>query len=147
MAIRFYDEDIPKQKIGRKILTKWIKEEILRRKKIPGELNIVLTSDTYLRKLNKRHLSRDYYTDILSFDYSEADSVSGELFISIDRVRENAVRFKVSYDKELRRVIIHGILHLLGYSDESEQDKEVMRKEENKSLAQHAELIKRMARS
>lgn len=130
MAIRFYDEKIPKQKIGRRILKKWIKEEIFRRDKIPGELNIIFTSDTYLRQLNIKHLSRDYFTDIISFDYSEEETVSGELFISIQRVRENALSYNVSFENELNRVIIHGILHLMGYNDGTEKQKNLMRREE-----------------
>ncbi len=131
MAIRFYDEKIPKQKIGRRILKKWIEEEIFRRNKIPGDLNIIFTSDNYLRQLNRKHLSRDYFTDIISFDYTKDKTVSGDLFISIHRVRENALSYNVSFENELNRVIIHGILHLLGYNDENEKEKDVMRREED----------------
>ena len=141
MAIRFYEEKIPKQKIGRRILKKWIENEILRRNKIPGELNIIFTSDTYLRQLNKKHLSSNYFTDIISFDYSGKETVSGELFISIDRVRENAVSYNEGFEKELNRVIIHGILHLLGYDDGSEKEKSVMRCEENTSLKNLLKLL------
>jgi len=141
LAIRFYDEDITKQKIGRRVLKKWIKEEILRREKIPGELNIIFTSDTYLQELNKKHLSRDYYTDIISFDYSDELFVSGELFISIDRVRENASSYKVSFENELSRVIIHGILHLLGYNDGTDIEKNSMKAEEELSLRNLLKLL------
>lgn len=134
MAIRFHEEDTKRQKIGRKIIKDWIKKEILRRKKIPGEINIIFTSDYYLRKINREYLKRDYYTDIISFDYSDEMLISGDMFISTERVRENAAIYNVEYNNELFRVIIHGILHLTGYKDDTDKEKKIMREEENISI-------------
>jgi rRNA maturation RNase YbeY len=134
LTIRFHEENKKKQIKNKKIIREWIKEEILRRKKTPGEINIILTSDEYLRNLNWDYLKRDYYTDIISFDYSKGIKISGDLFVSIDRVEENAVSYNVSYEKELIRVIIHGILHIMGYMDDTKSNKKLMREEENNGI-------------
>lgn len=99
-----------------------------------GEINIILTNDRKLRELNNKYLSRDYFTDIISFDYSEGEKLSGDLFISLERVRENSNYYRVSMEKELLRVMIHGILHLVGYSDLEEGKKAQMRAMEEKYL-------------
>lgn len=98
------------------------------------EISIVFCSDEYLLEMNKQYLDHDYYTDIITFDYYTED-ISGDLFISIDRVKENSEINKVSFDNELKRVVAHGILHLLGYGDKSEEESELMRKKENEALA------------
>ena len=87
-----------------------------------------------LFELNKEFLNHDYYTDIITFDYSETDVVSGDLFISIERIKDNAKTLKTSYQEELHRVIIHGVLHLLGYKDKTEEESENMRKLEDECL-------------
>jgi rRNA maturation RNase YbeY len=99
-------------------------------------LSIVFTSDDYLLDLNRKFLSHDYYTDILTFDYSRVGStfINGELFISIDRARENANQHNVSIDNETLRLIIHGTLHLLGYQDESKTERNIMTLKENHYL-------------
>jgi rRNA maturation RNase YbeY len=99
-------------------------------------LSIVFTSDDYLLDLNRKFLSHDYYTDILTFDYSGVGStfINGELFISIDRARENANQHNVSIDNETLRLIIHGTLHLLGYQDESKTERNIMTLKENHYL-------------
>ena len=99
-----------------------------------GELNLVFCSDEYLLEINKKHLNHDYYTDIITFDYSEENKISGDLLISIDRVKENAKTFSVSFIHELNRVVIHGVLHLCGYKDKTEEEKKQMRNLENKYL-------------
>ena len=99
--------------------------------KIPGKINVILTSDKHLRKINIDYLDRDYYTDIITFNYSEKQVVNGDLFISIERVNENAREYEEDSDNELLRVMIHGVLHLIGYDDESVDDKKQMRKKEN----------------
>ena len=96
-----------------------------------GEITIVFCTDDYLLEINKTYLNHDFYTDIITFDYSENDLVSGDLFISVDRVNDNAGSFSVSFDNELKRVIYHGVLHLCGYKDKTEKDAKEMREKEN----------------
>lgn len=103
--------------------------------KLLGDVSVVFCSDTYLLELNKRHLQHDFFTDIITFDYSEGDRVAGDLFVSVDRVYENADAYNVSRETELNRVSAHGILHLLGYKDKTPQEVTVMREKENEALA------------
>ena len=103
--------------------------------KLLGDVSVVFCSDTYLLELNKRHLQHDFFTDIIAFDYSDGDRVAGDLFVSVDRVYENADVYKVSRETELNRVSVHGILHLLGYKDKTPQEATVMREKENEALA------------
>jgi rRNA maturation RNase YbeY len=103
--------------------------------KLLGDVSVVFCSDTYLLELNKRHLQHDFFTDIITFDYSEGDRVAGDLFVSVDRVYENADSYNVSRETELNRVSVHGILHLLGYKDNTPQEVAVMREKENEALA------------
>ena len=100
-----------------------------------GELTVVFCSDPYLLNLNKQHLNHDYYTDIITFSYVEEDVISGDLFISIDRVSENAGQEGVSQSNELSRVLIHGLLHLCGYNDKEEEEIKVIRKKEKQYLS------------
>ena len=95
--------------------------------KLLGDVSVVFCSDTYLLELNKRHLQHDFFTDIITFDYSEGDRVAGDLFVSVDRVYENADAYNVSRETELNRVSVHGILHLLDYNDKTPQEANVMR--------------------
>ena len=101
-----------------------------------GDLHYLFCSDEFVLALNQEHLQHDYYTDILTFDYrnAEEEPISGEIFISIDRVRENAAEFGVSFENELARVIVHGLLHLIGFDDLEEETESEMRKEEDKAL-------------
>ncbi|TDS18612.1 rRNA maturation RNase YbeY [Maribacter caenipelagi] len=104
------------------------------------ELNYIFCSDDYLLKINQDYLQHDYLTDIITFDYVSGKNVSGDLYISIDRVKENAEEFNVSFDNELKRVMIHGVLHLMGYSDKSDTATAEMRaKEEEKLKLFHVE--------
>jgi rRNA maturation RNase YbeY len=96
-----------------------------------GEITIVFCTDDYLLEINKTYLNHDFYTDIITFDYSENGVISGDLFISVDRVNDNAGSFSVSVDNELKRVIYHGVLHLCGYKDKTENDEKEMREKEN----------------
>ncbi len=134
--ILFFSEDTdykPKQKTS---LRAWMKETVSTEGYKTGEINIVLCSDAYLLDINKQYLRHDTYTDIVTFDSSEdAGVIAGDIFISIDRVRENAVKFAVLEADELHRVIIHGILHLCGYGDKKKEDKARMTEKENFYLA------------
>lgn len=98
---------------------------------IKGNISIVLCSDPYLLVLNKKHLNHDYFTDIITFSYNEENTISGDLFISVDRLKENAKLNTVDFCKEMERVVYHGVLHLCGYNDKSEEEIVVMRTKEN----------------
>ena len=120
------------------LYAQWIQEAILSESKELGEVNYIFCDDEYLLNINKQFLNHDYYTDIISFDYSEGDLVQGDIFISMDRVKENADDYKICFEDELKRVIIHGILHYCGYKDKTEEEEIIMRmKEDEKILLFH----------
>lgn len=105
-----------------------------------GEINYIFCDDEYLHKINVEYLDHDTLTDIISFDYTVGNLIQGDVFVSIERVRENAVDFKVSFDEELLRVLAHGVLHYCGYKDKSDADQALMRsKEEEKMQMFHVE--------
>ena len=116
-------------------ISKWITNTILEENCKVGDIDYIFCSDDYLHKLNLDFLNHDTLTDIISFDYSVGKELHGEIYISIDRVRENASEFKVSFEDELARVIIHGVLHYCGYKDKSVDDEKLMRSKENYYLA------------
>jgi rRNA maturation RNase YbeY len=118
----------------------WITEACTTEGFLIHELNYIFCDDDYLLKINQDYLQHDYLTDIITFDYVSGKNVSGDLYISIDRVKENAKEFNVSFDNELKRVMIHGVLHLMGYSDKTEAATVEMRaKEEEKIKLFHVE--------
>lgn len=100
-----------------------------------GDISIIFCSDNYILDINQRYLGHDYFTDIITFDYCEGDRLSGDLFISVDSVRENAIEFGTEFKDELNRVIIHGLLHLVGYDDHTEADIKTMRSKEDYYLS------------
>ncbi|WNM19641.1 rRNA maturation RNase YbeY [Flavobacterium capsici] len=112
----------------------WIENVVISENKVLGEVNYIFCDDDYLLEINKQYLNHDYFTDIISFDYSEGNLISGDIFISIDRVKENASDFNVSFEDELKRVIIHGILHYCGYKDKSSAEAEMMRSKEEEKI-------------
>ncbi|WP_269226706.1 rRNA maturation RNase YbeY [Flavobacterium eburneipallidum] len=116
-------------------ISSWISNVIKSEGKKEGEINYIFCDDEYLLEINKEHLQHDYYTDIISFDYTVGNEINGDMFISIDRVKENAQDFNVSFDEELKRVIVHGVLHYCGYKDKSEEDELLMRKKEDEKIA------------
>ena len=134
MPIRFLYEKDYRIKNPRKTAA-WIKESAKRERKVVGDINYVFCSDSYLLKLNQQFLSHSTYTDIITFDYSSGKTISGEIYISLDRVIENSIRFKVSLQNELLRVMIHGVLHLSGYKDKKGGEKAIMRKKEEACLS------------
>lgn len=118
----------------------WISRVIASEKKEEGELSYIFCDDEYLHKINVEYLNHDDLTDIISFDYSEGNVLHGDIFISVERVQDNANDFKVPFEEELKRVIIHGVLHYCGYKDKSDADTAIMRaKEEEKILLFHVE--------
>jgi rRNA maturation RNase YbeY len=112
-------------------LSKWIEFSIHQENKELGELNYIFCDDDYLLEINIKQLKHNELTDIISFDYSEGKHLAGDIFISIDRIEENAKKFKIPFEKELQRVLIHGILHFAGFKDKTTTEKEEMRKQEN----------------
>ncbi len=104
---------------------------ITNEKKITGEISVILCSDEHVLEINKKYLKHNYYTDIITFNYVAENTISGDLFISIDRVKENAKEFNTNWIEELYRVVFHGILHLIGYNDKTEDEKKTMREKEN----------------
>ena len=119
---------------------KWISTIIQSEEKEEGEINYIFCDDDYLLKINVDYLDHDTLTDIISFDYSEGNFLQGDIFISIERVRENAAEFNTIFEEELKRVMAHGILHYCGYKDKSEEESLAMRqKEEEKIKMFHVE--------
>jgi probable rRNA maturation factor len=112
----------------------WIKKVLKQEGKTTGTISYFFCSDEYLLKINRQFLKHDFYTDIITFDYSEKKKIEGEIFISIDRVKENSQRFKQVFQKELLRTIIHGVLHLCGYKDKKPADKKRMRIKEDEAI-------------
>lgn len=113
----------------------WISEVIVSESKKEGEINYIFCDDEYLHKINLEYLNHDNLTDIISFDYSVGDEINGDIFISVERVQDNANDFKVSFETELKRVMVHGILHYCGYKDKGEEDERLMRSKEDEKLA------------
>ncbi|MCI7572038.1 MAG: rRNA maturation RNase YbeY [Bacteroidales bacterium] len=133
MAIQFsFQTNYPLK--SRTKIKQWIKQVIEAKGKKTGNITYIFCDDEYLLEVNKQYLQHDYYTDVITFDYVENDLISGDIFISTDRVRENALAFGSSETEELHRVIIHGALHLLGLKDKSEKEASQMRQAENDAL-------------
>lgn len=112
----------------------WISNVILSENKKEGEINYIFCDDEFILDINQKYLEHYYYTDIISFDYSVGNELHGDIFVSIDRVRENALDFKVSFQDELKRVIIHGILHYCGYKDKTQDEEALMRLKEDEKI-------------
>ncbi len=134
MAVSFFY--LSKYKPFRKTapVKKWIEKTATTEKKSIGTINIIFCSDEYLLQINRQSLNHDYYTDIITFDYSSPKKISGDLYISTDRVRDNARSLIVPVQQEFQRVVIHGVLHLIGYKDGNEQQQKIMRKKEDEYL-------------
>lgn len=116
------------------LIKKWIEKVAAKEKRSVGDLSYVFMSDEELLKINQQFLKHNTYTDIITFDYSENKKISGEIFISVDRVEENAKKIGTTFEDEIHRVIIHGVLHLCGYKDKTKIDSDNMRKQEDKAL-------------
>ena len=120
--------------LKKRITTEWIKEVANSYGKRLGDIAYIFCSDEKILEVNRQYLQHDYYTDIITFDYTEGDRISGDLFISLDTVKTNADQFAQSYNEELNRTIIHGILHLCGINDKGPGEREIMEAAENKAL-------------
>ena len=135
--ISYLSEDISFRFDGKKRKTSnWLRAVAEREGRRIGEISVVFCSDPYILSVNQQYLGHDYYTDIITFDYCEGSVLSGDLIISIDTVRANAAEYgAASFEEELSRVIVHGVLHLIGYDDHSPADQKQMRQKENEALA------------
>jgi rRNA maturation RNase YbeY len=139
LAINFFTEDIDFKFRRKKDIKSWIKKVICSENKVIGNINYIFTSDKLLFEINRKYLDHSTYTDIITFNYNEENILNGDIYISIDRVKENAEVYSDSFDKELSRVLVHGVLHLIGYDDVSDSLKEVMRQKEDLYLQLLAE--------
>jgi len=127
--IQFFYENLPESVSAD--YKKWLEDIILSEEKKLGEINYIFCDDEYLLKINQDYLQHDYYTDIITFDYVKGKTISGEIFVSLQRISDNASTLSKNYEEELRRVLAHGILHLSGYKDKSEEEEKEMRRKED----------------
>lgn len=135
MAIYYYAEEVKLPALKKRDTSAWIKRVAAKYRKKTGDIAYIFCSDEKILEVNREYLQHDYYTDIITFDYSEGEVISGDLFISLDTVKTNAEKFGTPYEEELYRTIIHGILHLCGINDKGPGEREIMEKNENEALA------------
>ena len=128
--INFFYENVSPISMEEK-RAQWIEELILNEGKKPGDINYILCDDEYLIEINKQYLDHDYYTDIITFDYCKGKIISGDIFLSLQRVLDNSAQLKTDVEEELNRVLAHGVLHLCGYKDKTEEEEKMMRFKEN----------------
>ncbi len=133
--ITYNTENVKMPALPRRLLTAWIKAVAAARGKRVGEIGYLFCDDAHILEVNRQYLRHDYYTDIITFDYCEDDLLSGDIVLSLDTVRSNAELYGKDYGEELRRVIIHGVLHLCGIDDKGPGQREVMEAAENEALA------------
>ena len=133
--VSYFTEDTSFLFKHKRLNTRWLKLVAQSEVRRLGDVSIIFCSDNYILDINIKYLNHDYFTDIITFDYCEDDIISGDLFISVDSVRENAAFYGTEFEDELNRVIVHGVLHLIGYDDHSEEDIAQMRAKENYYLS------------
>jgi len=134
--INFFNEDIDFAVSNPQLISEWVSSIISSHHHRLEEINYIFCSDEYLLRINRHHLNHDYYTDIITFDNSEDDqTIESDIFISIDRVKENAEKQRTSFEEELNRVMVHGVLHLLGFEDKTAEEKKMMREKEDACLS------------
>lgn len=132
--IAYYSEDIEMPILDMETTSKWIRAVAKTYEKRVGDISYIFCSDEKILEVNKQYLQHDYYTDIITFDYTSGNRIGGDIFISLDTVRTNSETFKTEYDEEFKRTIIHGILHLCGINDKGPGEREIMETNENKAL-------------
>ena len=133
--VSYHCEDIRFEFKGKVLNNRWLKRVAESEEKRLGDVSIIFCSDNYLLDINRRYLRHDYFTDIITFDYCEGKMLCGDLFISLDTVRENAVAYGTSFEDELNRVMVHGLLHLIGYDDHTSGEQKEMRGKEDDYLS------------
>lgn len=134
--ISFYTEKIEFKLFDKKVVENWIKKAILFYEKKVGDINVIFCNDEYLLEINRQFLKHDYYTDVITFDENIGNKINGEIYISIDRAFENADELKLDRHQEVERLIIHGILHLVGFDDHSDEERQEMHNKEDFHLSQ-----------
>ncbi len=134
MSIEFHFEDVAEFPVTTETIS-WLENLLQNEEKKTGKIVYIFCSDKYLLEVNRKYLNHDYYTDIITFDYVKGKTVSGDIFVSLPRIFENAEMHNTSTDKELHRVLAHGLLHLSGYKDKSEEEQIIMRGKEDFYLA------------
>lgn len=143
MSINFFKEDVSIGRFNQTVLKKWIDSAVKEEGFKTGEISFIFCSDQYLLEINKQYLDHHYFTDVITFDYVDGKDISGDIFISIDRIKENAVEYGVSFQQELERVVIHGVLHLIGYDDKDDVSQLVMTQKEDEYLEKLAKFYNR----
>ena len=138
VKVNFYNEDTSYLLASKREIRVWLLSVLEQEQKKAGEISFIFCSDEYLLTLNKQYLNASYLTDVITFDYCEYDFISGDIFISVDRVKEKAKLYKQTTSKEMHRVILHGILHLCGYKDKTEKEIQQMREKEEYYLRKFA---------
>lgn len=134
LAINFFTEDVDFKLKGKKDIKSWIKKVIGSENRVVGNINYIFTTDESLLEINKKYLKHTTYTDIITFNYNQGKILNGDIYISVDRVRDNAKVYSDNFEKELFRVLVHGVLHLIGYDDVSDSLEKVMRQKEDQYL-------------
>ena len=133
--VNYYFEDTAFKLKAKTKIKNWLKLVAESEVYTLGNVSVIFCSDNYILDINQRFLQHDYFTDIITFDYSEGSKISGDLFISVDSVKENSIEYGTDFEDELHRVIVHGILHLIGYDDHTDDDVRIMRSKENYYLS------------
>lgn len=139
--VRYFCEDIKFEFKNKQLNNRWLKMVAGSEVKTLGDVSIIFCSDNYILDVNMRYLQHDYFTDIITFDYCEGKTLSGDLFISIDTVRENAAEYGATFEEELNRVIVHGLLHLIGYNDRTPEEAREIHSKEDYYLSLRESLI------
>ena len=134
MPVYFHSEHIDFHLEAKDKYENWIVHRVEKEKRTLKDLNFIFTTNEYLLDINRKYLNHNYYTDVITFDYTESGAIAGDIYISIDQVRLNARDYDVEFKQELSRVIIHGVLHLLGFNDQSAEEKRRMRTMEDEAL-------------
>jgi len=135
VSIYFHTENTGFIYKGKNLTRKWIRNTIQTESCKEGNINIIFTNNTTIQKINQTYLSRDYFTDVIAFNFNEGDLIHGDIYIGVETVKTNAQKFSTDFCQELKRVIIHGVLHLIGYNDKTTAEKNTMRKKEAHYLA------------
>jgi len=134
VPVYFHTEEIKFNLRYKRLHKQWIGQWIVLNQKSPGNLNFLFTSNERIKLINQKYLNHNYFTDVISFDYTEGNLIAGDIVISVEEVKKNAEFYGAEWLDELRRVMIHGVLHLMGYGDKTQEERIIMRKKENEAL-------------
>ncbi|MDR0367766.1 MAG: rRNA maturation RNase YbeY [Bacteroidales bacterium] len=137
----FYNEDVSYRLVSKRKIRSWLVWVVAREKKQAGDISCIFCSDNYLLEINREYLSADYLTDVITFDFTKENHISGDIFISVDRVKENAKAYQQRCFQEMLRVIVHGVLHLCQYKDKTEQEQRQMREKEDYYLQKFNSIV------